>query len=471
MKISQLKISALILAGYTALVIVFFFLAGEQIHDKEKALPMVEGEEILAELNNITDIRQDFVSETDRIDKLSLKLVTLGRVNQGIVTLRLINQEDGQTVDELLMETSLLQDGTYYVWKLKNRAEHAAGVLFSLTFSSQCEPGEAPGIYYNSMADVNRLYLNGSEIPGSLCFTYAGSQELFLGKYYVWLALAAGFFIIVLLGNSFYAYNRGKPAQLILLWGIWKRYRFLIQQLVSRDFKTKYKRSILGYLWSFLNPLLTMLVQYIVFSTIFRSDIKNFPVYLLSGIILFNFFSEAVGQGLSAIVGNTALITKVYVPKYIYPVTKVLSCSINLMISMIPLLLMILFTGTRITKAILLLPYALLCLLIFCIGMSLILSSSMVFFRDTQYLWGIVSLAWMYATPLFYPETIIPVQFKFIHRFNPMYYMIKFARCILIDGLSPEPALYGWCAICAFVSLGIGLFVFKKTQDKFVLYL
>ena len=130
------------------------------------------------------------------------------------------------------------------------------------------------------MADVNRLYLNGSEIPGSLCFTYAGSQELFLGKYYVWLALAAGFFIIVLLGNSFYAYNRGKPARLILLWGIWKRYRFLIQQLVSRDFKTKYKRSILGYLWSFLNPLLTMLVQYIVFSTIFRSDIKNFPVLL-----------------------------------------------------------------------------------------------------------------------------------------------------------------------------------------------
>ena len=214
-----------------------------------------------------------------------------------------------------------------------------------------------------------------------------------------------------------------------------------------------------------------MIVQYIVFSTIFQSDIKNFPVYLLTGIILFNFFSESVGQGLSAIVGNTQLITKVYVPKYIYPISRVLSSSINLVISMIPLLLMVVFTGTQITKAIILLPYALVCLLGFSIGLALLLSSSMVFFRDTQYLWGIISLAWMYATPLFYPETIIPQQFKFIHKLNPLYYIIKFARNILIDGKSPTIDLYFGCGLCAVCTFIIGALVFKKTQDKFILYL
>lgn len=129
----------------------------------------------------------------------------------------------------------------------------------------------------------------------------------------------------------------------------------------------------------FLNPLLTMTVQYIVFSTIFRSGISNFPVYLLSGIILFNFFTDAVGQGLTSIVGNASLITKVYVPKYIYPVTRVVSCSINMLISVIPLLIVTLLTGAKITPAVLLLPFALACLLLFCIGMSLLLSTTEVF--------------------------------------------------------------------------------------------
>ena len=161
--------------------------------------------------------------------------------------------------------------------------------------------------------------------------------------------------------------------------GVWCRYGFLIKQLVSRDFKTKYKRSVLGYLWSFLNPLMTMMVQYIVFSQLFRSNIENFPVYLLSGIVLFSFFTESVGQGLTAILANASLITKVYVPKYIYPVTKVVSSSINLFISLIPLMIVVLLTGQRITKAILLIPFPLICLLIFCIGMTFMLCTSEVY--------------------------------------------------------------------------------------------
>ena len=105
---------------------------------------------------------------------------------------------------------------------------------------------------------------------------------------------------------------------------ILKKYRFLLFQLVSRDFKTKYKRSVLGVLWSLLNPLMTMVVQYIVFSELFRWDIDNYAVYLISGIVLFSFFSEATNQALVSITGNAGLITKVYVPKYIFPVSKVI---------------------------------------------------------------------------------------------------------------------------------------------------
>ena len=291
------------------------------------------------------------------------------------------------------------------------------------------------------------------------------------GTYYWFLVIVGAAIIVSYVFWSQIGEKSGKITFGMLVAGIWKKYGFLINQLVERDFKTKYKRSVLGYLWSFLNPLLTMAIQYIVFSTIFRSNIDNFPVYLLSGIIMFNFFTDAVGQGLTAIIDNASLITKVYVPKYIYPVTKVISCSINLAISVIPLLIVTVLTGAKITKAIVLIPYALMCILLFCIGLSLLLCTTMVFFRDTKYLWGIVSLVWMYATPIFYPADILPTQFHFIQALNPMYHYIQFIRTILIQGISPEPQAYLICAAMSLVTCLIGAIVFKKNQDKFVLYI
>ena len=191
----------------------------------------------------------------------------------------------------------------------------------------------------------------------------------------------------------------------------------------------------------------------------------------MTGIVLFNFFSDAVGQGLGAIVQNSALITKVYVPKYIYPVTKVVSCSINLLISIIPLFIVMLITGQPFRISLLLLPFPLMCLLTFSIGMSMLLSSSMVFFRDTQYLWGILSLAWTYATPIFYPADIIPERFVLIQKLNPMYHYIRFTRELLIAGVSPTIQEYAYCTIFSLTMLALGALVFKKTQDKFILYI
>ena len=251
----------------------------------------------------------------------------------------------------------------------------------------------------------------------------------------------------------------------------YQKYWFLLTQLVSRDFKTKYKRSVLGVLWSMLNPLLTMGVQYIVFSELFRWDIDNFAVYLLIGTVMFNFFTESTGQALVSITGSASLITKVYVPTYIFPVSKVLSSCINLGFLTLALYAILLIQGVPLNIYHLLMPFGYVCLIAFAIGIGLILASMMVYFRDTQFLYGIVTVLWMYLTPLFYPESIIPTQFLTIYHMNPMYQYITFARICIIDGVSPEPMAYLWCILSSVVVLGLGILTFKRHQDKFVLYL
>ena len=214
-----------------------------------------------------------------------------------------------------------------------------------------------------------------------------------------------------------------------------------------------------------------MAVQYVVFSTLFKSDTPNYPVYLLSGIVFFNFFSEAVSVGMTSITGNASLIKKVYMPKYIYPFSKLFSSLINFGLALIPLFLVMLVTGTAIRPSVLLLLYDIFCLLCFVMGMILLLSTAMTFFQDTQFLWGVISMLWMYLTPLFYPESIIPQSLLTLYHMNPMYQYITFARICIIDGVSPEPMAYLWCLLSSVLVLLLGIWTFKKQQDKFVLYL
>lgn len=248
-------------------------------------------------------------------------------------------------------------------------------------------------------------------------------------------------------------------------------YKFLIKQLVSRDFRLKYKRSILGVFWSFLNPLLIMIVQYIVFSALFRFDIDNYAVYLLTGIVMFNFFSEASSLTMNSLINSAALIKKVYVPKYIYPLTRTLSSSINLIISIIPLLIVILISGIRPTFSFLLAVVPLVCISVFSLGIGMMLSISMAFFRDTQYLWGVISMLWMYLTPIFYPASILPAKVAWIIKINPIYYFISFLRTCVIDGVSPDAFSYAMCFVWAAAAFILGAFVFNRQQDKVILYL
>ena len=158
-------------------------------------------------------------------------------------------------------------------------------------------------------------------------------------------------------------------------------------------------------------------------------------------------------------------------PKYIYPLTRTMSSVVNLTISLIPLVLVCLVTGIQFKKSAVLALYFFVCLIIFSLGFGMFLSTSMVFFRDTQFLWNVLNMMWMYATPIFYPETILPDNFKIVLTVNPLYHFLNSARMCILDGISPEPIIYFQCLMIALAMLLVGAVVFYKNQDKFVLYL
>ena len=197
-------------------------------------------------------------------------------------------------------------------------------------------------------------------------------------------------------------------------------YKNLLKELVRRDVKTKYRRSVLGMLWSVLNPLGMMIIMSIVFSHVFRSNIVNFPVYLMCGQIMFNFYNEASTVAMSSILGNAALIKKVYVPKYLFPVSKVCSCFVNLVTSFIALVIVIVATGTKLSWTALLVFIPVIYVFVFSLGMGLMLSALVVTFRDLQHLYGVLITAWMYMTPIFYPVDMLPGWVADLVRLNPL---------------------------------------------------
>lgn len=249
----------------------------------------------------------------------------------------------------------------------------------------------------------------------------------------------------------------------------WK-YKDLLIQLVLRDLKTKYRRSILGYIWSVLNPLLMMLVITIVFSSLFKFDIPNFPIYLLIGQLMFNFFSEATTAAMNSIIGNDSLLKKVYIPKYIFPVARSISAFVNLLFSLIAIVIVLIITKTPVYITALLFPLALLYLLLFSIGIGLILSVAATYFRDVIHLYGILLTAWLYLTPIFYPIKILPHTVKTIVLYNPLFHFIEFFRSIILYGEVPNLSSNLICFSYGIISLTAGVIIFFKNQNNLILY-
>lgn len=249
------------------------------------------------------------------------------------------------------------------------------------------------------------------------------------------------------------------------------KYKNLINELVNRDIKKKYRRSILGILWSMLNPLLMMLITAMVFSNLFRFEIKNFALYLLTGQIIFTFYAEATNFAMGSILENGHLIKKVYVPKYLFPLSRVVSSAVNLLFTLPAMLAIILLTGQIISFKILFCIIPLALLFIFCLGMGLFLAALAVYFRDMFHLYGVALTALNYATPIFYPENIIPLQYQWIVHYNPIYYYLKMFREVIYGNQIPDINLIIICFFISIIALIIGGFFFNKKQNNFILYI
>ena len=460
---------------------IFYVSCGETLYVREADGNIAEfyATNDVGELTEGMSVEQTYTSQMDLVDSVGVMVSNYGQPLTSEIHIRCEDMTDGHLIVEGTLPASELGINQYVYLDIPNGATLPRGSQVRITCTSNGTPGNAPTVLYNvenmleneDVAANARLSLNGNALAGTMCIAVRGRNYVWTGPNYWKLVLLAA----VLLAAFYYIeVTRSKRDRGTLLFGgmhVLKKYDFLIRQLVQRDFKVRYKRSVLGVFWSFLNPLLMMTVQYIVFSQLFKSDIDNYPVYLLSGLVVFNFFSEGVGVALGSIVGNAPLITKVYIPKYIYPVTRVLSSGINLVMSLIPLVIAALVTGEKITRAYLMLPYILLCVVIFTIGLGMVMAAGMTFFRDIQFLWGIISMVWMYLTPLFYPISIIPEGVRRVIEGNPVYFFVSAVRSIVMDGTAPRPLVFCQCTLAALVMLGIGCGIFKKTQDKFVFYI
>lgn len=422
-------------------------------------------------------ILQQTTAEADRLTRLSLVPGRIRPDADGVVLLELLDRE-GQLLRRIELDAADLKYDELNDIQLEPALEglrdkpllirlDVSGTGISFQYGKTVTAGKMEV----QAGNTSGLTVQGTPLEGMLLYAAAGQNHLglsWLAPVLVALLYAAALFVLLKMKRSV---RIGKNDLFYRLSEVGNRYGFLLKKLVDRDFKTKYQASVLGVLWSFLNPLLSMFVYMIVFSFIFRSNIEHFPAYLLTGIVLFNYFSESTSLGLSSIVANRALITKVYMPKVIYPLSRVLSSAINLVVSFIPMFIVMLITGVPFHKSLLLIPLVMAFLVAFCLGMTLILSTLNVFFRDTQFLWGILITVWNFLTPIFYPETIIPAAFRTVYHMNPLYQIVYFMRCITVGGVSPTPVTYLYCFLAGFVPLAVGLFVFRRNQDRFVIYL
>lgn len=255
---------------------------------------------------------------------------------------------------------------------------------------------------------------------------------------------------------------------------------FILKQLVSKDFKIKYRRSFLGVAWSVLNPLLMMIVMAIVFTTIFAQGHNGsvtpemYPLYLIVGNVTFAVMSDSTSQALSSIIYASSLLKKVKVHRFVFPVQKVLFSLVNFAFSLIAVAIVMLWFHVVPTWHLLLLPVCLILLMFFCMGVGLLLSAATVFFRDVMHLWSVVLTAWTYFTPIFWTTDYIlkmPHILRVLMYANPMYNYLQFMREIFLFQTCPTPLEFGLCVAWAVIAMAIGYTVFHKNEHKFILYI
>lgn len=243
-----------------------------------------------------------------------------------------------------------------------------------------------------------------------------------------------------------------------------KQHIFVIKQLISREIKRKYARSYLGVLWSVLNPLLSMAVLSMIFSTMFKKSIENFPIYYLTGMIIWQMFSTATTTAMTALEDNKQLLLKVKITKETFVLARVYTALTNFGYTCIAYALMLIIFRVKPNWFMLLLPVDILFLTLFSLGLSYILSILYVFFADIKHLYGVLLTLWMYMSAIFYPVDSVPEAMARIINANPMYIYISFARACVLEGTCPSAGIWIGCVVWGVVIFGVGYFIFRRNE-------
>lgn len=257
---------------------------------------------------------------------------------------------------------------------------------------------------------------------------------------------------------------------LLALEELW-RYRNLGHLLVSKELKLRYRRSVLGFAWTMLNPLLTMLILTVVFSHVMRVQVEKFPVFVLSALLPWNFFAQSVAGGSLSIVHNESLLRNVRVPRAVFPLALVGSHLVNYLLALIPLLLVMFWQGVPLRPAVVALPYCLLALALFTAGVVLVASAGTVFFRDLAQIIEVGMTALFYLTPVIYPLSIVPEAYVWAFRLNPLYWLVTPFRSMFFEGHFPDAPMLVIGGALGILSFAAGMTMFRSRENLFLHYL
>ncbi len=454
--------------------VIYFFIAKDVFSTENIKEPYSKIETIatVGEMIDGTEVRQSFAVRSDFLKGITVRFANYGNQPAGTADL-ILEDSKGYELAFITLQTSELEDNADYYFDFGKEVDVRNDRNLTLCVKATGGQHQSSITMWTGVEQNNcTLLVNGTQFPNTLYFEPDGIRNL---NYPLWHWLLTALLIAVL--SVFCLYQKkmatkGKKTGFNEIVHAFDRYRFLLTQLVSGDFKNKYRRSYLGILWSLLNPLLMMVVMSIVFSVVFRfSNIPNFQVYLILGQVMFSFYSESTQLSVMSTVGAAQLIKKVYLPKYIFPLSKVSFSFINTTISFVAVFLVIAFYRVPITWSILYLPLIMGSYYLFCLGIGFILSSLMVFIRDTLHFYGIIITILGYLTPIFYSIEAFPVALQTILKFNPLYHYVTALRTVLLYGQPLSLVESSICIGVGILALVIGVQYFHKKQKKFILYI
>ena len=258
------------------------------------------------------------------------------------------------------------------------------------------------------------------------------------------------------------------------MWGhiilIKKSEIFLLEEIVKKNFTSKYKDSILGIFWTILSPLLMMVLFTIVFSTLFRRTVDNYAIYFLSGWCVFMFFSNSISVSMGALKGNQNILQRTPAPKYIFVLGGIISEFLNFLVMLFLLVIIMIVTHATFYWSILplaVIPIA--SLFIMLLGLGFIMAILCVYYTDVRHLWSVISMMFMYASALFYPMEIIPIEYRQYLILNPLYWAITQFRCLVYEGILPDGLNVINFVLLSLIIFVFGIIVFKKYETKVVL--